>query len=85
MNLSPRSPKPLRASPAHIAVFALFRFMPVAAHALAAGGSLDGNWLDFGPDPREVDSRWLDEALDGVPLRVNRIELSNNAAQSVMV
>jgi type IV secretory pathway VirB2 component (pilin) len=39
MNLSPRRPKPFRASPAQTAVFALFLLMPVAAHALAAGGS----------------------------------------------
>jgi type IV secretory pathway VirB2 component (pilin) len=39
MNLSPRRLRPLRTSPAYTAVFALFLFMPVAAHALAAGGS----------------------------------------------
>ncbi len=46
-------------------------------------GSLDGNWLDFGTDPREVDSRWLDEVLKESPLPIRRSELSHNTAESV--
>jgi hypothetical protein len=46
-------------------------------------GPLDGAWIDFGTDPREVDSHWLEEVLEGAPLSVKRIDLSNNAAESV--
>ncbi len=37
-------------------------------------------WLDFATDPREVDAEWVDDVLRGAPLRVERIELSHNAA-----
>lgn len=43
--------------------------------------SLDGCWLDFATDPREVDKEWVDEVLSEAPLRVKRIELSHNAAE----
>ncbi len=36
--------------------------------------------LVFATDPREVDERWVDDVLRDAPLRVERTELSHNAA-----
>lgn len=38
-------------------------------------------WMSFATDPREVDKQWVDEVLADVPLRVERVELSHNAAE----
>jgi len=40
----------------------------------------DNLWLNFATDPREVDAKWVDDVLRDAPLRVERIELSHNAA-----
>jgi hypothetical protein len=42
----------------------------------------DGCWIQFATDPREVDEAWLDEATSDAPLRIERTELSHNAADS---
>jgi hypothetical protein len=42
----------------------------------------DDCWLDFATDPREVDARWVNEVLLDAPLRVRRVELSHNAAET---
>lgn len=39
-------------------------------------------WIQFATDPREVDGAWLDEVTSDAPLRVERTELSHNAADS---
>lgn len=41
----------------------------------------DSCWLKFAADPREVDAQWVDEVLRDAPLRVERVELSHNAAE----
>jgi hypothetical protein len=40
-------------------------------------------WIQIGTDPREVDGAWLDALTIDAPLRVERTELSHNAAESV--
>ncbi|OCB03283.1 hypothetical protein BBC27_08745 [Acidithiobacillus ferrivorans] len=42
----------------------------------------DGIWIQFATDPREVDAEWLDQVTSDAPLRVERTELSHNAADS---
>jgi hypothetical protein len=42
----------------------------------------DGVWIQFATDPREVDVVWLDSVTSDAPLRVERTELSHNAADS---
>ena len=44
---------------------------------------LKANWIDFGTDPLEVDTQWLDEVLINAPIPFKRVELSHNAAESV--
>lgn len=44
---------------------------------------LKANWIDFGTDPLEVDTEWLDEVLINAPIPFQRVELSHNAAESV--
>lgn len=39
-----------------------------------------GIWIQIATDPREVDVTWLDEIAGGAPIRVERTELSHNAA-----
>ncbi|PNE11840.1 MAG: hypothetical protein CR217_06540 [Beijerinckiaceae bacterium] len=41
----------------------------------------DACWINFASDPREVESAWLEDVLSTAPLRVERIELSHNAAE----
>lgn len=43
----------------------------------------DSAWIDFATDPREVDEEWLTRATSDAPLRVTRVQLSHNAADSV--
>lgn len=43
----------------------------------------DSAWIDFATDPREVDEEWLTHATSDAPLRVARVQLSHNAADSV--
>lgn len=40
----------------------------------------DGCWIQFATDPKEVDGAWLDEVTSDAPLRIERTELSHNAA-----
>ncbi len=42
----------------------------------------DDCWLNFATDPREVDTQWIDDVLSDAPLRVERTELSHNAAEA---
>lgn len=42
----------------------------------------DGCWIQFATDPKEVDGAWLDEVTSDAPLRIERTELSHNAANS---
>ncbi|MGH6789954.1 MAG: hypothetical protein ACRECC_09765 [Pseudolabrys sp.] len=42
----------------------------------------DRIWIEFATDPKEVDAVWLDEATSDSPLRIERTELSHNAADS---
>jgi len=39
-------------------------------------------WIQFAADPREVDAAWLDQVISDAPLRIERTELSHNAADS---
>ena len=41
----------------------------------------DGTWIQLETDPREVDSGWLEDVIRDAPLRVERKELSHNAAE----
>lgn len=43
----------------------------------------DSAWIDFATDPREVDEEWLAHAISDAPLRVTRVPLSHNAAESI--
>ena len=43
----------------------------------------DSVWIDFATDPREVDEEWLMRATSDAPLRVARVQLSHNAAESI--
>jgi hypothetical protein len=40
----------------------------------------DTCWIEFATDPREVESVWLEDVLRDAPMRVERTELSHNAA-----
>lgn len=40
------------------------------------------SWIQFATDPREVDTMWLDQVTSDSPLRIERTELSHNAAES---
>ncbi|MDD0842103.1 hypothetical protein [Pseudomonas sp. Gutcm_11s] len=40
-------------------------------------------WIQIATDPREVDNAWLDSVTSDAPLRVERTELSHNAADSL--
>ena len=40
------------------------------------------SWIQFATDPREVDTTWLDQVTSDSPLRIERTELSHNAAES---
>ena len=42
----------------------------------------DGCWIQVATDPREVDEAWLYQATANAPLRIERTELSHNAADS---
>lgn len=42
----------------------------------------DSAWIQFATDPREVDAAWLEQVTSGAPLRIERTELSHNAADS---
>ncbi|TMJ02190.1 MAG: hypothetical protein E6G97_13550 [Alphaproteobacteria bacterium] len=64
-----------------------FRRLGVDANVSAAPPSSlpafpEGAWIQFGADPNEVDSAWLDDVTSGAPLRVVRTELSHYAADS---
>jgi len=49
----------------------------------AALNELDSNtWAEFATDPRDVDVRWVNEVLRGIPIKVKRVELSHNAAEA---
>jgi hypothetical protein len=37
-------------------------------------------WIDFGIDPREVDSAWVDDVIRAAPIPVQRTTLAHNAA-----
>lgn len=41
----------------------------------------DACWINFATDPREVEPAWVEEVLRTAPLRVERIQLSHNAAE----
>ena len=56
--------------------------IPVASSPAVLEELNDGYWLDFGTDPREVDTQWTDEVVQSAPLRVERIDLSHNAAEA---
>lgn len=43
----------------------------------------EGAWIQIATDPREVDGTWLDTLTNDAPLRVERTELSHNAADSL--
>ncbi len=55
---------------------------PTASSPSILGPLNDDCWLTFAADPREVDAKWVDEELRDAPLRVERIELSHNAAEA---
>ena len=42
----------------------------------------DGAWIQIATDPREVDGAWVDRLSSDAPLRIERTELSHNAADS---
>jgi hypothetical protein len=42
----------------------------------------DGCWIQFASDPQEVDDAWLRAVIDDGPLRIERVELSHNAADT---
>jgi hypothetical protein len=42
----------------------------------------DGGWIQFATDPKEVDGAWLNEVTSDAPIRIERTELSHNAADS---
>lgn len=52
---------------------------PEASSPLVLGTISNNCWLDIATDPREVDSRWLENVLHNAPLRVVQRELSHNA------
>jgi hypothetical protein len=70
--------------PRHLLSFASLGVDPFpSATSPSTLGSIAGYRIAFGTDPREVETQWLDEALEGAPLFVKRTELSHNAAESV--
>ncbi|WP_369781800.1 hypothetical protein [Pseudomonas sp. WC2401] len=44
---------------------------------------LDDVWIEIATDAREVDEDWLDQVTNDSPVRVERSELSHNAADSL--
>ncbi|NWE47507.1 hypothetical protein [Pseudomonas gingeri] len=44
---------------------------------------LDDVWIEIAADTREVDEDWLDQVTNDSPVRVERSELSHNAADSL--
>jgi hypothetical protein len=52
---------------------------PEASSPLVLGAISNNCWLDIATDPREVDSRWLENVLHNAPLRVVQREMSHNA------
>jgi hypothetical protein len=65
-----------------------FRGLSLDAKALVASPTTlpelpDGNWIQLATDPREVDEAWLEEVTSDAPIRIERTELSHNAADSV--
>ncbi|BAX58370.1 hypothetical protein [Burkholderia stabilis] len=42
----------------------------------------DGIWMDFATDPREVEEEWATAVINDAPLRVSRVQLSHNSADS---
>jgi hypothetical protein len=42
----------------------------------------DGGWIELATDPKEVEVEWLEKVTSDVPLRIERTELSHNAADS---
>jgi hypothetical protein len=45
--------------------------------------ALSDAWIEFATDPREIDAAWLEDVLHTAPLRVERTELSHNAADAL--
>jgi hypothetical protein len=52
---------------------------PEASSPLVLDAIPNNCWLDIATDPREVDSRWLENVLHNAPLQVVHRELSHNA------
>jgi hypothetical protein len=52
---------------------------PEASSPLVLDAISNNCWLDIATDPREVDSRWLEDVLSNAPLPVVQRELSHNA------
>ena len=44
---------------------------------------LDDAWIEIATDSREVDEGWLDQVTNDSPIRIERTELSHNAADSL--
>jgi hypothetical protein len=40
-------------------------------------------WIEIATDEREVDEDWLDQVTNDSPIRIERSELSHNAADSI--
>ena len=55
---------------------------PVVSSPSLLDGLGDDCWLGFGFDSREVEPDWLEAVLRDPPLRVERTELSHNAAET---
>jgi hypothetical protein len=59
-------------------------FDPAAAVSLPSSlPALSDAWINFATDPREINSAWLEDVLHTAPLRVERTELSHNAADAL--
>ncbi len=59
-------------------------FDPAAAVSLPSSlPALSEAWIQFATDPREIDPAWLEDVLHTAPLRVERTELSHNAADAL--
>lgn len=43
----------------------------------------DDVWVEIATDPREIDEGWLDQVTSDSPIKVERSELSHNAAESI--
>ncbi len=63
-----------------------FRSLGLDLTATAPPASLpslpDGLWIEFATDPKEIDEAWLAEVTSSAPLRIERTELSHNAAET---